>query len=76
MRKVTIIAQCLINSGYRSELLAAENTVRRTFEDEFPERDFQQWNDDINENIAQNIINGVGKASSINVIKLINDLMD
>ena len=45
----------------------AKLRIYNIFQDEFPEHDFNQWNRDINDKVAKNIINSVGKATTINV---------
>jgi hypothetical protein len=72
MRKGTIIATCLVNSKFM--LADAEAAVEKIFGTEFPESDFLDWNCEMNDNAAQNIIKSVGCASRINVRKFIEDL--
>ena len=74
MRKSTAIAQCLVNSEFVLPLERAEHAVRVIFDDEFPDKDFNEWNQNIDETTAANIIRAVGKASRINVKKFIKDL--
>ena len=52
----------------------AETAVRNIFIDEFPGKIFNEWNTDIFDKIAQDIIKNVGRASRINVKKFIEDL--
>jgi hypothetical protein len=74
MRKSTTIAQCLVNSKMIWSLEEAETAVKVIYIEEFPSRDFNDWNRDINEDVAANIIRTVGQASRINVKKFIEDL--
>lgn len=74
MRKSEIIATCLVNSGMIKRLEDAQFVVRRIFDDEFPGKIFTQWDTHINDDVANNIISNVGKASHINVKLFIEDL--
>jgi hypothetical protein len=74
MRKSTVIAQCLINSDMIRSLEQAELSVRRVFDDEFADRDFDQWNTNVNDDYGSQVISDVGKAMTINVKRFIEDL--
>jgi hypothetical protein len=74
MRRSTVIAQCLVNSEMIKSLDDAERRVRLVFEDEFPNQDFDEWNRNMDDCAAADIIKAVGKASRINVKKFIEDL--
>lgn len=74
MKKSTVIATCLVNSSMINRLEDAENAVRQVFLDEFPESNFAQWNREIDDQVAEQIIKNVGRASQINVRKFIEDL--
>jgi len=76
MRKSTVIATCLVNSRMVEDIEGAENAVKSVFQDEFPKHKFQEWNSNIPDKTANNIINAVGKASRINVKKFIEDLWE
>ncbi|MBZ5497934.1 MAG: hypothetical protein LAP85_16140 [Acidobacteriia bacterium] len=73
MRKCTVIATCLMNSRFINKLEDAEATVEKIFRTEFPESDFVDWNREIDDRAAQNIIKSVGCASRINVRRFIED---
>lgn len=74
MKKCETIANCLVNSGFCKEIETAELSVRKIFESEFPEENFAKWNSSLSHAASQGIINGVGRASRINVRKFIQDL--
>ena len=74
MRRSTVIANCLVNSRMVRRLDEAELSVRQVFDEEFPDKDFHQWNLHLDDATAANIIKAVGKASRINVKKFIEDL--
>jgi hypothetical protein len=74
MRNSTVIAQCLVNSGMTKSLEEAEHSVRTIFYEEFPGRNFDEWNLNVNDQTAMNIVNNVGRASRIDVRKFIEDL--
>ena len=74
MRKSTVIAKCLVNSNMIGRLEDAEHSVQQIFLNEFPNSNFSEWNQDINDKAAENIIRNVGRPSRINVKKFIEDL--
>ena len=74
MKKSTVIAKCLVNSDMVRELADAERAVQDIFLDEFPNAVFTEWNQHINDETAEHIIQGVGRASQINVREFIQDL--
>ena len=74
MKRSTLIATCLIKSDMIARLEYAEQCVQQTFLSEFPNSSFSEWNHDINERTAEDIIGRVGPASRINVKKFIEDL--
>ena len=74
MRKSTIIASCLVNSSMISRLEDAESTVRQVFQEEFSGSRFSEWDQEIADQVAMQIIGNVGRASQINVKRFIEDL--
>ena len=74
MKKSAIIATCLVNSDMVSTIEQAESSVRGIFTDEYPHLNFNQWNEEVSYEVAQDIIKNVGRASRINVEKFIEDL--
>ncbi|HEX8322080.1 MAG TPA: hypothetical protein VF632_27085 [Longimicrobium sp.] len=52
----------------------AERTVEQVFRDEFPRESFAEWNRELDDQVARQIINSVGRASRINVRMFIEDL--
>jgi hypothetical protein len=74
LTKSNIIAHCLVNSKMLGRLEDADQAVRQTFLDEFPDSNFTEWNQEINDKTAENIIRNVGRASRINVKKFIEEL--
>lgn len=52
----------------------AENRVYQVFIDAFPASIFAEWNQEINESVARQIIKNVGRASRINVKLFIEEL--
>ena len=53
MRKSTVRRKYLVNSNMIGRLEDAEHSVHRVFLDEFPSSDFSQWNQHINDRIAE-----------------------
>lgn len=76
MKKVSVIAQCLVNSRLFNDISEASIAVEHKFKNEFPGCDFYKWNTHIDNSVAENIINTVGVASEINVAKFISDLWE
>ena len=74
MKKSSVIANCLVNSNIIKRIEDAENAVQRVFHDEFPNSSFLEWNHEVDDKHAENIIKNVGRASRINVRKFIEDL--
>ncbi len=74
MKKSTVIATCLVNSKMINGMDDAENRVYQVFIDEFPVANFDEWNQEIDETVARQIIKNVGQASRINVKLFIKEL--
>lgn len=74
MRKCTIIATCLVNSNIFNSLSEAEMGVKKIFVEEFPDWNFDKWNEHLHQDQANNIISAVGRASRINIHNFILDL--
>ncbi len=74
MRRSVLIATCLVKSEMIARLEFAEYCVQQTFLSEFPNSNFSEWNHDINEKTAEDIIGRVGPTSRINVKKFIEEL--
>ena len=76
MKKSTVIAKCLVNSGFFDSVIGAEKVVERIFIDEGKPGLFSDWNSNIGLSSAEHIIQSVGRASTINVSNFIDDLTD
>ena len=74
MLKSTIIAKCLFNSGICSSLDEGESIVASVFREKFPSDNFRAWNSDVNDDGAKQVIENVGRASTIRVDRFIDDL--
>lgn len=74
MKRGTVIAKCLVNSGLFSRLEDAEYRVLGVFQNEFPQTDYRAWNEEINDEAASDIISNIGRASRINIRLFILDL--
>lgn len=76
MKKSTVIATCLINSRVTSHSLASvEASVEQSFKEDFPDMSYKQWNADMPESAANDIIKQFGSAYRIDVRQFIQDLM-
>jgi len=71
MKKSKLIALQLVNSKTIQRMDDAEARVRRVFFQEFPNGDFGAWNSEINEFRAKQIACSIGKASMVNVRRMI-----
>ncbi len=76
MRKSLIIATCLANSGMRDTPEECEFAVEQVFLDKFPSYDYRRWNGNIEDELAQNLIHSVGRASTIHIDRFIADLWE
>jgi hypothetical protein len=75
MRKSVVIATCIINSGVTSHpLQTVEASVRQTFKEDFQDLNYEQWNQDLPDAIARDIIKQFGTNYRIDVRQLILDL--
>ncbi|MCB2184014.1 MAG: hypothetical protein KQH63_18465 [Desulfobulbaceae bacterium] len=76
MKKITMIASCLVNSSMISRMEDAENAVRQAFSNDFPNDNFDTWNQELPDDIANKVIKNVGRASKINVTRFIQDFWE
>jgi hypothetical protein len=60
MRKSTVIARCMMNSGV-SSLDDGELAVRETFQEEFPSGNFDDWNLDIDDEEGEKMVTILGE---------------
>ena len=56
MKKTTVIATCLCNSRLVTQLEDGEHFAKEVFEREFPTEDFNQWNLEIYDSTAKDLI--------------------
>ena len=76
MRKSLIIATCLSNSGMADAPKDCEFAVKQVFHDEFPSHNYGYWNTNIGDELARNLIQVVGRATTIHIDKFIADLWE
>lgn len=69
-----LASQILVNAGKFASKTEALKSFREEFNLYFPQRDYDKWNKEIPEEVVANIINNVGKNSSVSVRFLIKDL--
>lgn len=74
MRKARIIATCLLNANMVPNLGEAERAVRNIFAANYPRSRYSDWNTELDDNIAFDIVRTVGQASPINVARFIEQL--
>ena len=75
MEKSRVIATCLVNRGMADQA-NAENKVRMVFSTKFASHDFSNWNTEISDATAEDIIRYVGHASRFGIEKLIRVLWE
>ena len=61
-------------TGVNGDVADCEGVVRNVFVTEFPNADYWAWNTEMNDQVAENIIRNVGRASIIRVERFILDL--
>jgi hypothetical protein len=70
----TIAAKILVNAyKYHTEAEAVQG-LRAEFKLHFPAYDYNDWNKDVPDHFAQNIITNVGKNGTVSVRFIIKDL--
>jgi hypothetical protein len=75
MRKSIVIATCIVNSGVTNHPLSTvEAAVRRTFKEDFQNMNYEKWNENLPESVAQDIIKQFGNNYRVDVRQLIIDL--
>ena len=74
MKKVSIIAQCLINAKSFSEMSEAESSIKKVFNDSYADHSFDEWNTDVSTLSANRIISLVAGASKVRVRGLIQEV--
>jgi hypothetical protein len=72
LKKSTLIASCLVNSNLVGRLEDAEFAVVRLAAAEFPDERFADWNTEIDDHVARQIIHSARNASPIRTDKLMN----
>lgn len=75
MKKSTVIATCLQNSGLVHPINELENSIAQTFKEEFPGMSYLQWNTDIPDVTASTIIENFRGVYRIDLKKFIQDFM-
>jgi hypothetical protein len=60
MRKSTVIARCMMNSGV-SSLDVGELAVRETFQEEFPASSFDEWNLEMDDEEGEKMVTILGE---------------
>lgn len=74
MKKVAIIAQCLIDANDFSEVSEAESSIKKIFNDTYTDSSFDEWNTEVSVLSANRIISSVAGASKVRVRGLIQEL--
>ncbi|ANI31873.1 DNA-binding protein [Yersinia entomophaga] len=74
MKKVSIIAQCLVNAKSFSEMSEAESSIKKVFNDSYSDHSFDEWNTEVSALSAKRVISLVAGSSKVRVRGLIQEL--
>jgi hypothetical protein len=74
MRVQDIAVTLLMRNSKFNTAEAALDGLRTEFKIHFPTWNYDQWNSEVPENLAKNIINNVGKNGNVSVRFIIKDL--
>ncbi len=74
MKKVAVIAQCLINANNFSEIVEAESSIKKIFNETYTDSSFDEWNTEVSVLSANRVISLVAGASKVRVRGLIQEL--
>ena len=74
MKKVAVIAQCLINANNFSEIVEAESSIKKIFNETYTDSSFDEWNTEVSVLSANRVISLVARASKVRVRGLIQEL--
>jgi hypothetical protein len=74
MKLEDIACQILVNAGKYKSQDEALKALRSEYNLHFPKSNFEEWNRDLPESTARNVISNVGKNGSMSVRFLIKDL--
>ena len=74
MKRSELIATVLVNCGISFSNRDADLLILKTFEEEFPDRDFQKWNTTVDPKVAESLIDTIGIKNNLNVKMFILDL--
>jgi len=74
VKKVSIIAKCLVNTKIFTEMAMAESSIKKIFNDSYSEHSFDEWNSEVSELSANRVIARVASASKVRVRSLIQEL--
>lgn len=69
-----VASHVLVNAGKFGSREEAIDSFRNEFSSHFPNRNYKEWNKEVPDSMVKNIIENVGKNSSISVRFLIKDL--
>ncbi|EFL92535.1 putative DNA-binding transcriptional regulator [Candidatus Regiella insecticola LSR1] len=74
IKKVSIIARCLVNTKIFTDMSEAESSIEKIFNDSYSEHSFDEWNTEVSELSANRVIARVAMASKVRVRSLIQEL--
>jgi hypothetical protein len=74
MRKSTLIATCLLNSKFITDMAFGEQKVKEIFTHMRPKADFDKWNTFVSNSVAQSFIERGRNADTIRVHSFIREL--
>lgn len=74
MTRSELIALVLVNNGISFSLADAHLLIQNTFEKEFTDRSFEDWNKEIHDSVAQKLLDTIGVNSNLNLRMFILDM--
>ncbi|ACQ67257.1 DNA-binding protein [Candidatus Williamhamiltonella defendens] len=74
MKKVSVIAQCLINEKSFNEMSEAESRIKQIFGLQYADHSFDEWNTEVSLLSAKRFISVVANSSKVRIRALIQEL--
>lgn len=74
MKKISIIAQCLINDKSCNQMSEAESLIKQVFDLKYADHSFEEWNTEVSLLSARRFISVVAGASRVRIRSLIREL--
>ena len=76
MKRSDVLAKCLDNTGCGLSEKDIHALIQQTFSEEYPNKNYEDWDIPLSDNTAEHIIKTVGRAQWIKIDLFIRDLWD